>query len=393
MNPTFVVMRKELKELFRDKRVRSNAIIMPGLMMLVFLGLFGFIAGVGDKKNQLIHVVKADNEVVRKLKSDKVTIKEVADVAEGERLIRDGKARLVLRFEPNFDEKFARSAPTKIEAYYDPQQDTGKIALGVLKQDLLDMNKDNALRVLKEHKVDPNSLSPAVVEEKQVKVGASNVSDFVVGLLPYLVILYAFVGAMAAGSDMVAGEKEKLTLETLLIAPVKRSQIAAGKFLALAIVCGSSSFSSLLGVIIAGTSHSSLYSRIFPDGLGMTGGQFATMILVLIPAIALFASLLIAVSAFAKNPREAQSHMALISIAVLMPAMLGQLIGLTDLASNWWIRLIPVLNTSVTIRESLQGKSNPTGIVLTVAVGVVLATIGIRIAVHLFNREQVLTRV
>ncbi len=393
MNPMFIVMKKELKELFRDKRVRTNAVIMPGVMMMLFLAMFGFISGVGEKENQVVHVLGANNQLVARLKEQKFKVVELSTLDEGDKLIRQGKARLVLKFEPDFDQKFDRATPTTIEAYYDPQQDTGKIALNLVKQEIAKISEVTISKVLHEHNVDPKSLSPAMVEEKPVKVGESNVSEFVVGLLPYLVILYAFVGAMASGSDMVAGEKEKLTLETLLIAPVKRSQLALGKFLALAFICFCSSFSALLGVVIAGSSHSSLYSKIFPTGLGMTVEQFLMMILVLIPAVALFASLLIAVSAYAKNPREAQSHMAIISIAVIMPAIVGQFIGLTDLASNWWIRLIPVLNTSVVLRESLQGKSDNLGLALTVAVGALLAVIGIRVAVQLFRREQVLTRV
>ncbi|MFI5386140.1 MAG: ABC transporter permease [Fimbriimonadales bacterium] len=315
MNPTFIVMKKELKELFRDKRVRTNAVIMPGVMMLVFLALFNFIAGVTEKENQVVHVVKTDNQLIRKLKDEKVKVIEIADVAEGEKLIRSGKARLVLNFEPDFDAKFSAAKPTKIQAYYDPQQQTGQITLGVVSQDLAALNKDKALEVLKQHNLDPQSLNPATVEEKKVQVGKSETSDFIVGLLPYLIVIYAFYGAFGSGSDAVAGEKEKYTLETLLIAPVKRSQIAFGKFLSLAVICFCSSFSALLGVIVAGSSHSSMYSKIFAKGLGLNLGQIGTMLIVLIPTVAFFASLLIAVSAYAKNTREAQSYMGLISLA------------------------------------------------------------------------------
>jgi sodium transport system permease protein len=229
--------------------------------------------------------------------------------------------------------------------------------------------------------------------DKEVRVGESNVSQLLVGLLPYIIVIYAFYGAFSSGSDTVAGEKEKMTLETLLIAPVGRSQIAMGKFLALAVVCFLSSFSAVMGVVIAGSSHLPMYAKLFDKGLGLDAAQLGTTVLVLIPTVAFFASLLLAVSAFAKNTREAQSYMGLISLVVLMPAIFSQIIGLTDLASKWWIRLIPVLNTSVTLRDSLQGKSNVQGIALTIAVGAVLAFIGIRIAVYLFKREEVLTRV
>jgi sodium transport system permease protein len=231
------------------------------------------------------------------------------------------------------------------------------------------------------------------LEEQKIQVGSSDTSEFLVGFLPYLIVVYAFYGGFGSGSDSVAGEKEKMTLETLLIAPVGRSQIAFGKFIAIAVICFLSSFSALMGVVVAGMSGLPMYTKLFPNGLGVNGAQFGTMLLVLVPTVAFFASMLLAVSAFAKNTRESQSYLAMISLVVLMPAIFGQFIGFTDLASNWWIRLIPVLNTSVSLREILQGKTDPTGVGITIAVGAVLAFIGIRIAVHLFKREEVLTRV
>jgi sodium transport system permease protein len=393
MNPTLVVVRKELKELFRDRRVRTNAIVMPMFIMLLMLSLFGFISGVGDKKNQVVHVIKADNQLVKKLKEDKIQVLDVASKAEAESLIREGKARVVLEFEPDFDAKVAAGQTTPVTAYIDPQLDTGKIALGNVAEDLEKINAATAAAVLAKSHIPATSLAPAILQKKEIKVGKSNTSDFLIGFLPYLIVIYAFYGAFGSASDTVAGEKEKMTLETLLIAPVGRSQIAMGKFLSLATICFLSSFSALMGVVIAGSSHLPMYSKLFEKGLGLDGGQLGMMLLVLLPTVAFFASMLLAVSAYAKNTREAQSYMGIISLVVLMPAIFSQIIGLTDLGSKWWIRLIPVLNTSVTLRDALQGKSNALGIALTIAVGAVLAFIGIRIAVYLFKREEVLTRV
>jgi sodium transport system permease protein len=393
MNPTFIVMKKELKELFRDKRVRSNALIMPALVMLLMLSMFGFIMGVGDKQNQIVHVVQADNKLVQKLRDEKVQIIEVADIAEGQKLVREGKARVVLAFEPNFDSNMATGKVATVDAYLDPQQPTGGIALATVEKALNDLNSQAEHDVLEAHHLSPDSIAPGKILKKEVQVGKSKTSELLISMLPYLIVIYAFYGGIASGSDAVAGEKEKYTLETLLITPVKRSQIAMGKFLALATICFLSSFSALMGVVIAGMSKAQMYSKLFPNGLGINAGQLLTMLVVLIPTVAFFASMLIAVSAFAKNTRESQSYLALISLVVLMPAIFGQVIGLTDLASKWWIKLVPVLNTSVTLRESLQGKTDVAGVLMTVGVGAVLGLIGIRIAVHLFNREQVLTRV
>jgi sodium transport system permease protein len=393
MNPMFIVMRKELKEMFRDKRIRTNALIMPLFVMLMMLSFFGFIMGVGEKENQVMHIIKTDNSIVAALKKEKIQVNDVPDVEAGKELIRKGKARLVLEFPPDFDALQKAGKPTPINAYFDPQQDTGRIALASL-QELIDKaNKAVKDKVLAQNGLTTKSIEPMSVEEKPVQVGTSNTSQFLVSLLPYLIVIYAFYGGFASGSDIVAGEKEKYTLETLLITPVARTQIALGKFLSLAVICFASSFSALLGVIIAGSSGLPMYQKVFPNGLGLNAVQIATMIGVLIPTVAFFASLLIAVSAFAKNTREAQSHLAIISLIVLIPAIFGQVIGLTDLASNWWIRLVPVLNTSVTLREALQGKTNFTGVGLTVGMMIVLASIGIYYAVSMFKREQVLTRV
>lgn len=393
MNPVLIVMKKEIKELFRDKRIRTNSVFMPALIMFVMLSIFGMLIGVSDKSNQIVHVVKTSNRLVDQLRSDKVKIVEVDSLDKGEDLIRQGKARVVLNFEKDFDAKLAQDKPTKIEAYFDPQQSTGKMALVAVIDDLNKINGPIGDAVLKSHQVKRESLSPATLEEKEVQVGTSAVSELLIGLMPYLIVVYAFYGAFGAGSDTVAGEKEKQTLETLLIAPVGRSQIAFGKFLSLAAISLCSSLSALMGIIIAGASKLPMYSKIFPAGLGLNWLQIGTILLVLVPTVAFFASLLLAVSAYAKNSRESQSYLGLISLFVLMPAIFGQVIGFTDLASNWWIRLVPVLNTSISIREALQGKNNALGLLLTVGVGALLALIGIRVAVFLFKREEVLTRV
>jgi ABC-type Na+ efflux pump permease subunit len=135
-----------------------------------------------------------------------------------------------------------------------------------------------------------------------------------------------------------------------------------------------------------------MFKPLFPDGLGMGPMQIAAILITLVPTVALFGALLLAVSTLAKNIREAQQFLAVVNIVVLTPAIFGQVIGLTDLSRARWVSLVPVLNTSTSIRSALQGKLDWVGLGLTVLVGVTLAAILIRIAVHLFEQEKVLAR-
>ena len=132
---------------------------------------------------------------------------------------------------------------------------------------------------------------------------------------------------------------------------------------------------------------------MFKDGFGVTPLAVATIILLLLPLVAMFGSVLIAISSYARNPREAQTYLALVNFVVILPAVFSQVIGLTDLASKLWINAVPVLNSANNIRNALLGKTDWLGVAITFGVSTVLAGIAIWAAVYLFNREEVLIRV
>lgn len=232
------------------------------------------------------------------------------------------------------------------------------------------------------------------VVPKDVQVGAKGeAGDFLIGMLPYLVVIWAFFGGMGISSDLVAGEKDKNTLETLLISPAKRTDIVLGKFLALATICLSSSLTSVLGLAFFAAVKVSGTEEIFKNGLGVTPLAFLIILSVLIPLVAFFASMLITVSSYARNSREAQSYLSQFSTVVIIPAVFSQFIGLTDAGHSMWINFVPILNTANCIRSALLGKSDPVSVLVTVAVSLVIAIIAVRLTVHLFNREEVLVRV
>jgi sodium transport system permease protein len=214
-----------------------------------------------------------------------------------------------------------------------------------------------------------------------------------VGLLPYMIVIWAFYGAMGIAGDMVAGEKEKSTLETLLITPVSRTHIVLGKLMALSTISLLSSLSSLIGIILFATIKPPGSAEMFKAGLGVTPASALVIIALMVPMAAVFSSLLIGVSSYAKNSREAQQYLSQISFIVIMPAVFSQFIGLTDYGSKRWVDFVPILNTANNIRLSLLGKADLTGIFITIGVSLLLALVALRISVMLFNREEVLVRV
>jgi sodium transport system permease protein len=394
MSPTWLIFTKELREMMRDKRVRSSALFGPIFLIIIILFLFGFIMEqVTKPQNQKIHVVNAQNTFVESLRKDKVQIISVSDESEARRLVAQGQARAVLRFEPDFDNKLKQDQATAVKVFFDPDQANAQISLGFLAERIAKLNQAAAVRVLAANSIDPNALVPVQLVREEVRVGKRSSGEMLIGMLPYLIVIWAFYGGMSIVGDLVAGEKEKSTLETLLISPAERKDIALGKLLALSVVCLLSSLSSVLGVVLVAALNLPITREIFKDGMGLTPLALGVIILVLIPTVALFASAMLAVSAYSRNVRESQTYLTMISFVVLMPAIFSQVIGFTDLASNRLTNLVPVLNTANSIRQALLGKVDWVGIGLTVGVSAILALIALIITVRMFEREEVLVRV
>ena len=391
-SPLALVFFKETREMFRDKRVRASAFFWPIAVIVLFLYLFGFVANTLSKPENLkVHLVGSGGELGKRLRDAKLNVLSVPSMQEGERLIRLGKARLVLELpEEWLRDNGERSV--NVAAAFDPSDTKSQITLRAVKELFREVNVGVVKRLLAERGV-PEELAEAVhVEERPVKVGES-ANDFVVGMLPYLIVIWAFYGGMSIVSDLVAGEKEKTTLETLLIAPIKRSDIALGKFLALSVVCLISSLSSLIGLWIVGFLNLPVTRTLLENGLGVSLPAFGVILLVLLPTVALFASTLLAISTYARNVREAQTLTTLVSFIVILPAVFSQFIGFTDFASARWVSLIPVLNAANGIRNALLGKYDGVGLAITVAVSVGIAAVSIAVAVRMFKREEVLVRV
>ncbi len=394
MNPTWIVFWKETREMFRDKRVRTGAFVWPIVMIVMFLYLFGFLANTLSKPENLkVHVVGGKGALAAELTKAKLNTQFVKTMAEGEQLIRDGKARVVLQLPDDGDLRSSANRQVTIVAAYDPKDQKSQITLGAIRQLFAGLNIEIVKKVLAAKGVSETMAQPVLLDVRPVKIGEGGASDFIVGMLPYLIVIWAFYGGMSIVADLVAGEKERATLETLLISPIKRTHIALGKFFALSLVCLISSLSSIAGLVIVNLMNLPMTRSMMEKGVGITPMSLAVIFAVLIPTVFLFAAMLIAISTYARNVREAQTQTTLLSFVVILPAIFSQFIGFTDYGSERWINAVPVLNAATSIRAALLGKYDGIALLITFGVSTALAAIAIAVAVRMFNREEVLVRV
>lgn len=389
MNPILQVARKELREMLRDKRVRFAALFGPIILIFGLMSLMGFVFGqLAKKENTKVHVVNSNPAIVQLLKSEKFQVVPVANEAAGKKMVADGDARLLLVLPA------VGPGQQKVEAFVDPKQQTGLIAYSMVQAAFNEINKKYLMSRLAQANIPATEAENIKLEKHEVQVGAKQgASDVLVSLLPYMIVIWAFYGGMGIAGDLVCGEKEKFTLETLLITPVRRTQIVLGKFLALATICLMSSMSSLVAIILLGVIKPPGTAEMFKDGFGVTPLSVLIILCSMLPLVALFASLLLGISSYARNPREAQTYFTQVSFIVLLPAIFSQFIGLTDYSSAKWVSAVPVLSTANNIRLALLGKPDFAGIGISIAVSLILALLALRWTVRMFNREQVLVRI
>jgi sodium transport system permease protein len=205
-----------------------------------------------------------------------------------------------------------------------------------------------------------------------------------------MLILAAFSGGIYAAFDQVAGEKERGTLETLLVSPASRRDIVLGKFGAVVGVCLVSSLLSIAGLVIPFVSGLKAFDWLARGEVQLSATAALVVLLVLLPLSVLFAGILLAVSTFARNQKEAQTYLGSLFPLVLVPALLGMILG-AESASRL-LALVPILNAALIIKQALSGSYDPVFIGLAFAASAVYAAAALWLATRLFQKESVLIK-
>lgn len=361
------VCAKELREMVRDRRVLTGTIVGPVLIVLLFVALFSVLESSVRESKLTIAVVGTGKLPVAGDGKERLGVKAVKTREEGVRLLRKGDVSLVLEVVAN------PMGGADAEAVYDPAETRSEIALNATRRAFEKANTDVALALLRERSVTEEQASPyrfrAVEDRKPAGLGASSVGT----LLPYLIVLWAFYGIMSSVTDLFSGEKERGTMETLLATPTGRLQIALGKVFALFLLSCVAALSTLVAVLLVGNSGLPMFKSAFPEPPRLDLVGAGCVLAALLPFAAFCSTLAASVSAPARSVREAQTHLTLVSFAVMLPAVYSQFIGFLGDASAPWVGWTPVLGAAVSIRQALLGRPEPATIVAAVLVHAVLA--------------------
>jgi len=349
-----VVFLKEVRENLRDRRTVLNTLLTGPLLAPVIFALIinGVVARELDKAERPlpVPVIGAEHapNLVAALKQQSIEIKPAP--ADPERAVREMDADLVLRIPADFADSWRKGEPAQVELIYDASQRDAQGSVNRLRGALESYSQRNGALRLLARGLAPAMARPVVVADRDQSTAQTR-SGTLFAMLPYFFILGAFIGGMALAIDTTAGERERQSLEPLLVNPVSRSTILSGK---LAATSAFALTSVLLGIVAF-----SLVGRVLPtEKLGMSleiGPHFALMtMLVMLPLVFLISTLQTLAAAFAKSFREAQTYLSLLMFVPAVPTML---LSLFPVKTQTWMYAVPLMGQQITITRLMRGEA------------------------------------
>ena len=386
----WTIVQKEIVDNLRDRRSVGNALFAVLINPLLYVVLFGFLNRTFTEQAERplsLPVLGAANapNLVQFLDQNNVDIE--AAPADAEDAVRRGDLPVVLVIPDDFGQSFTRGAPAQVRLLVDDSNQSGSIAASRA-QSLINQysTQIGSLRLL------ARGVSPAVsnavpVEWVSTTAGTGNVDDnIVLNLLPVVMMTAVFYGGFYLAVDATAGERERKSLEPLLLNPVPRREFVVGKFLAVfAFTLVATFLATALFLVLLGIPQVQEFTNI---QLNVGWNVILAAVGLIIPVAFMAVALEMLVASYARSVKEAQTYTQLIAFAGFLPSLF---LSVLPIRPQEWMYLIPTIGQLYFITDMSRGL--PLDTMQVVACSLLTAAIGavaLLAAMRLYNREQII---
>lgn len=382
------IMKKELSRFFSDKRMVLS-ILLPGVLIYVlysFMGTaMGDMFGVDEDYTPTVQAVNLPDSIKALLNQAELAVTTGADNEAARAAVTNQELDLLAVFPEGFDEAVAAyeassgvPAPA-VEIYYNSASTNSTMTYRMM-TGLLDAYEAQLV-----NKFDVNMGGGTY----DLATEEDSIGSYFSRMMPLLLMIFLYSGCAGVAPESIAGEKERGTIATMLITPIRRSHIAVGKILALAVISLISAASSTIGTVL------SLPKMMGMDGAGMDINvsiykvqDYLLLAAVIASTVLVLVTLISILSAFAKTTKEAQTYVVPVMILVMLLGVTGMFGGgaSQDLASY----CIPLYNSVQCMSGVFSFSALPAGVGVTLAVNGVLTVLGVVVLAGMFNSEKVI---
>jgi sodium transport system permease protein len=392
-----IIFKKELRDMLRDRRTLFFMVVMPFLVIFLIFNLSMRLGMNMEKRAQekKLRVAVFSAAPLAKFLAllqagDKVQIDTQVAPGEIDRAVNEDRVDFAISFPENFSEDIDREGTSEVPVYYKASTSENERALERIHSVLQEYGKQLLNLRLEKKSLPAAFVEPLRIDDRDVSSVREKIGQRLGGMFPYFFVIFCFLGAMAPAIDLAAGEKERGTMETLLVSPASRLQIVLGKFLVVTASGIFTAVSSVLWLYLIFRQSKAIPPEVISGILKVIEWKSLLLLFsMIIPLCAFFAAILLSVSVFAKSYKEAQSIIAPLNIMIIIPVLIGIFPGIK---LNAITALIPILNISLATKEIIAGTIPSLLMAEVFLVLFALAALGLIFCTRWFNRETVIFR-
>jgi len=385
LRQALIVCRKELKDSLRDRRALLSIVfsVVIGPVLIGFM--MNRIADRQREANTVVIPIVGLNRAPALVNwlNQQSGVQVVSGPTEAEKAVREQREAVVVVVPEDFAERFRASRPAPLQVVADSSRQDVQPSVQRVKALLQQYAAEISSLRLIVRGVSPTAVRPLDIDEIEVSTAQQRAAQ-ILTFIPMFIMVAGFVGGMQIATDSTAGERERGSLEPLLVNPAPRIAFVAGKWMA-------ATLAAIVSVCLT-TALCAQLTRLLPlQDMGIRlsiGFEHVGPILLAVAPMCLFtAALQETVATLARSFKEAQTYMGVLILGPMLPGVMSALYPLGNAA---WTYAVPMLGPYVLLTDVLGGRlPGATAFVTSALTCLVASAILIRITTSLFRSEQI----
>jgi sodium transport system permease protein len=382
-----IVFNKEVLDNLRDRRALLSSLFYPLLGPLLMILLFTVLGQTytqqSEKPIQLpISGQEKAPDLIQFLEQNNVIIQPAP--LDPEAAVRNGDQDIVLVIMDDYATNFGQGQPATIQLVLDQSRQSAAVNVDRTRRLLLAYSQQIASLRLFVRGINPNITTPITMITRDVSTPQSQAAQLL-NIAPYFIVFSVFMGGMYLAIDSTAGERERGSLEPLLINPIKRIELVMGKlgatlvFTLIAVIETLIAFFIVLNLVP--------FEEFFGVRIALNWLSLVEIFFISVPIMLLAAALQIIIASYTRSYKEAQNYL---SFLPLIPALPGLFLAFVPVKSRLWMMIIPTFGQQLLINQILRGETvESNNVIVSSVVTIGIGLILIPIAGWLYEKERI----
>lgn len=386
---TWTIIKKEFARFFGDRQLLFTTVIMPGLLIYIIYSLMGsgiqkmITEGANEVVTMRVENMPASLAPMFSAMDSSLVVLEQPVAEEDIAMLEDKELNVVLvRFPERFEEAVAgmqvadSGVLPNVEIYYNSTNNAASRVYMAVSATLGNIGRTFTVNV-------PQSEGQRFDQASDESIGAMIWGK----ILPMLIMMMLFSGVMAIAPSSIAGEKERGTIATLLVTPMKRSELALGKIVSLSAIALLSGISSFVGIALSLPKMVGMGDGV-DLGFHYTTSDYVALLLVILASVLIMASAVSLLSALAKDVKNAGTMVTPFMLVVMLAGLLPMFQN--GASENLAVYLIPFYNSIEVMTAVFSHELSWSAVIVTLASDVVYTGMAVWGLTRMFNSEKVM---